>query len=67
MENREIFENGDGISDGNSDEGEDNCGRDDCDGCGECKISELLKNMSSILIFFASSSNSCFFFPSSIS
>jgi len=63
MENEEISENEDGVSDGNGNEGKDNCSEDDYNDCGECKISELLKNVSSILFPFASSSNSWFFFP----
>ncbi len=63
IENGEIFENRDSVSDDNGNEGEDNCSGDDYDGCDECKISELLKNVSSIFIPFALSSNSYFFFP----
>ncbi len=61
MKNREISDYEDGDGDVNSDE--DNCSRDDCDGCGECKISELLKNVSSVFIPFASLPNFFFSFP----
>ena len=65
MENGEISGSGNGDS---NDENEDNRGRNDYDGChSECKILELLKNVSRVLIPFASSSNFFFLFPFSTS
>ena len=57
MENGEISRNKDGDG-GNEDNGE----KDDCNGCDECKFSELLKNVLRVLISFASSFNFSFFF-----